>query len=50
MRQIKLTEEKLRRIIKETLDNTLNEINISQKKRNIKDFENAFRKGKRGTC
>lgn len=45
---IKLTEEKLRHIIKETLDNTLNEISISQKERNIKDFENAFKKGKRG--
>lgn len=49
MRQkIVLTENRLKHIIQEVIDNTLNELSISQKKRNVKDFENAFRKGNRG--
>lgn len=47
-RVIKLTDNKLKDIIKETVNTTLNELSISQKKRNVKDFENAFMKGKRG--
>lgn len=45
---IELSEKQLKSIIKETVNTTLNELSISQKKRNVKDFENAFMKGKRG--
>jgi hypothetical protein len=45
---IRLTEDELRGMIKDGVDEALNELSISQKKRNVKDFENAFRKGKRG--
>lgn len=37
-----------KRAIKYYANNLLNEISISQKKRNVKDFENAFKKGKKG--
>lgn len=47
-RQLILTEDKLNNLIKEELNNALNELSISQKKRNVKDFENVFKKGKRG--
>lgn len=45
---IQLNESQLQSIIKETVNSTLNELSISQKRRNVKDVENAFRNGKRG--
>lgn len=48
MKKIILTEDKLKTIVKKCTTNVLNEISISQKKRNIKDFEKVFRNGKNG--
>ncbi len=41
-------ENKIKRIVKEAIRDTLNEISPSQKKRNNKDVERFFRKGKGG--
>lgn len=43
-----LSESEFKKFITEAVDKALNEISISQKKRNIKDVENAFRTGKKG--
>lgn len=43
-----LTENNLKGIIREAVSDILNELSISQKKRNVNDFEKAFRKGNRG--
>lgn len=43
-----IMENKLKRIVQEAVYNTLNEISLSQKKRNNKDVERFFRKGKGG--
>jgi hypothetical protein len=45
---IRLTEGDLHKIVGQCVNDALNEISISQKKRNVRDFENAFKKGKRG--
>ncbi len=45
---VKLTEDERRTIVEKVAERVLNEISISQKKRNARDFENAFKKGKRG--
>lgn len=43
-----LTEREFKQFLTETVNEVLNEISKSQKKRNIRDVENAFKKGKRG--
>ena len=47
-KRIRLTEGDLHKMVEQCVNEALNEISISQKKRNVRDFENAFRKGKRG--
>ena len=48
MTQIRMKESERSAITDKTTDRALNEIGISHKKRNARDLENAFKKGKRG--
>lgn len=48
MKEVVLTEDGLHSIVSEKVKETLNELSISQKKRNVDDVERAFTKGQRG--
>lgn len=48
MKEVILTEDYLRSIVSDKVKETLNELSISQKKRNVNDVERVFTKGQRG--